>query len=79
MCVGGGGGGQCFSVLCCIQRLHVVTPGQLLLCDSWLKLIADCPTLLGKLVFESRVPFDGITQFSPKVSSYGGFAHLSGW
>ena len=54
-------------------------PGQLLLCDSWLKLIADCPPLLGKLVFESRVPFDGITQFSPGVSSCRGFVHLSGW
>ena len=47
-------------------------------CDSWLKLIADCPALLGKLVFESRVPFDGITQFSSGASSCGGFAHLSG-
>ena len=43
VCVLACGRGQCFPVLCCTQRLHVVTPGQLLLCDSWLKPIADCP------------------------------------
>ena len=68
---GGGGGGQFRS-----QRLLVVTPGQSLHCNDWLKLIA--PTLLELLDIESRVPSDGIAQFLPGVFSCRGFAHLSG-
>ena len=59
------------------QCLLVVTPGQSLHCNVWLKLIA--PTLLELLDIESRVPSDGIAQFLPGVFSCRGFAHLSGW
>ena len=59
----GGGGGQF-----CSQRLLVVTPGQSLHCDIWLKLIAP----------HFWVSSDGIAQFLPGVFSCRGFAHLSG-
>ena len=75
VCVWGGGGSVLFST-----KLHSASPcgdpGQLSQCNSRLKLIAV--HFLENVFFESRVPLDGITQFSQGVFSCGGFAHLSG-
>ena len=48
------------------QRLPVVKPGQLFTCGNWLKL-TNMITILDLLVSEYRVPFDGITQFLPRL------------
>ena len=71
-----GGGSVLFSTILQLAPPHG-DPWAAVTCNSWLKLTADHPSLLGKLAFEHRVPFDGITQFLTGVFICRGFAHLS--